>query len=122
MFELPFKIPPGKADAYVEDGQELSIGSIKVNVIFTPGHSPGHVSYNLPEQGVVIGGDLIIGGAVGRTDLPDADHNALLRSVAKLMKLPGTTTLLPGHGGPSTLEDEARTNEYVRSALKQFAD
>lgn len=117
LFELPFKIPPRKADAYVEDGQELAIGNLKVRVIFTPGHSPGHVMYHIPSEEVLVGGDLIIGGAVGRTDFPDSDHAALERSIQKVMKLPMTTRLLPGHGGVSSLADELSENPYVQAAM-----
>jgi glyoxylase-like metal-dependent hydrolase (beta-lactamase superfamily II) len=118
MFTLPFKIPPGTVDRFIAEGDTLAIGSLRVNVLFTPGHSPGHVSFHLPDEKVLIGGDLIIGGAVGRTDLPDSDESALIESVRRVMKLPGDTTLLPGHGGPSTLDDERRTNDYVRQFLR----
>lgn len=124
IFPLPFTIPPGKADGYVEDGQELSIGETKLKVIFTPGHSPGHVGYFFPGQlpggdkPVLIGGDLIIGGAVGRTDLPDSDPAALDESIRKVMTLPPETVLLGGHGEPTTLADEAARNPYVRRALR----
>ncbi len=118
FFSLPFEVPPGKADAYVEDGQELEIGSLKVKVIFTPGHSPGHVSYHFPDENLLIGGDLIIAGAVGRTDLPDSDHHALVASVKRVMELPDSTQLMPGHGAPSTLADERENNEYVGMFLK----
>jgi hydroxyacylglutathione hydrolase len=117
MFPLPFVIPPRKADAYVEDGQVLSLGSLRARVIFTPGHAPGHVMYHFEKEGVLIGGDLIIMGAVGRTDLPDSNHEALQASIRKVMKLPSETTLLSGHGEPSTLLQESETNPYVQEAL-----
>ena len=117
MFPLPFTIPPGTADGTLTDGQILKIGSLEPRVIHTPGHSPGHVSFYFERDAVLIGGDLIIGGSVGRTDLPDADLAALDRSVRTIMALPGETMLYGGHGGPSTLADEARTNDYVRQIL-----
>lgn len=117
IFPLPFTIPPGKADAYVEDNQTLHIGQLEVKVIFTPGHSPGHVSYYFPQEGVLVGGDLIIGGAVGRTDLPDSNHDQLEASVRRIMKLPMETKLLPGHGGVATLQHELDTNPYVNQAI-----
>lgn len=117
MFPLPFQIPPGKPHGFVEEGQTLSFGDLTCRVIFTPGHSPGHVMYHFDEQHLLIGGDLIIGGAVGRTDLPDSDPEALAQSVRRVMKLPGETQLLPGHGPPSTLADESRQNPYVRAIL-----
>ena len=120
IFPLPFTIPPGKADGFVEEGQELSIGEIGVKVLFTPGHSPGHVSYFFQngEKPVLIGGDLIIGGAVGRTDLPDSNPDDLDLSIRKVMTLPPETVLLGGHGEPTTLADEAAQNPYVRRALR----
>jgi glyoxylase-like metal-dependent hydrolase (beta-lactamase superfamily II) len=114
---LPFTIPPGEPDGFVADGQQLHVGGLSCQVIFTPGHSPGHVCYHFPDERLLVGGDLIIGGAVGRTDLPDSDPAALDASIARVMSLPGETQLLPGHGAPSRLEDEARSNPYVRAAL-----
>jgi hydroxyacylglutathione hydrolase len=118
-FVLPFVIPPARADAYIEDGQELKIGSITVRVIHTPGHAPGHVMFYLPEHDVLIGGDLIIMGSVGRTDLPDSDHEQLMESIRKIMKLPPETRLLPGHGHASTLQEERENNSFVAEALER---
>ena len=117
MFDLPFTIPSRKADGYVEDGQELKIGNLRVTVILTPGHSPGHVMYHFPEQKILIGGDLIIMGAVGRTDFPDSNESDLYASIRKVMALPRETQLLPGHGEPSRLSDEAQHNAFVMEAI-----
>ncbi|HEX8911477.1 MAG TPA: MBL fold metallo-hydrolase [Humisphaera sp.] len=118
FFALPFIIPPRSADAYVEDGQALRLGSMQVEVLFTPGHSPGHVCYHFPDQKVLVGGDLIIGGAVGRTDFPDCSEPDMVASVRRVMELPGDTRLLPGHGDPSTLAYELETNDYVREMVE----
>lgn len=118
-FQLPFIIPPGRADAHVEDGEALQLGSLTVKVIFTPGHSPGHVMYHLPQHKALVGGDLIIMGAVGRTDFPDSDSRALNASIRRVMQLPPDTTLLPGHGEASLLADELANNEYVRMAMEE---
>ena len=117
VFALPFTIPPRSADAYVEDGQMLELGELRAQVVHTPGHAPGHVMYYFPAEKVLIGGDLIIGGSVGRTDLPDSDHAELEKSIRKVMRLPGDTRLLPGHGEVSTLDDERRDNPFVQEAL-----
>jgi hydroxyacylglutathione hydrolase len=119
FFQLPFVIPPRRADGYVEDGQELSIGSLLVRVIHTPGHSPGHVMFHFPNHNILVGGDLIIMGAVGRTDLPDSNEADLYASIRKIMKLPPSTRLLPGHGTASTLADEAASNPYVIESLSR---
>jgi len=120
MFGLPFVIPPVDADAFVTDNQVLRLGSLEVRVIHTPGHAPGHVCYYLPAEKTLIGGDLIIGGSVGRTDLPDSDHAALEASIRRVMKLPGDTRLLGGHGPASTLDEERRNNPFVQASL--FSD
>jgi len=91
---------------------------MEVQVIHTPGHSPGHVMYYFPEQSLLVGGDLIIGGSVGRTDLPDANYATLQKSIRRIMQLAPQTQLLPGHGGPSTLADEMRDNPYVQEAME----
>jgi hydroxyacylglutathione hydrolase len=118
LFPLPFVIPPRKADGYVDEGQKLAIGEIEVDVIFTPGHSPGHVCYHLPAHQILVGGDLIIMGAVGRTDLPDSDPAALYESIRKVMRFEPETTLLPGHGEQSTLAEEIAGNPYVQEAMQ----
>jgi hydroxyacylglutathione hydrolase len=117
VFPLPFVIPPREPDELVEDDQRLAIGALEVEVIHTPGHAPGHVMYHFPKERLLIGGDLIICGAVGRTDLPDSDPDQLVRSIQKVMQLPPHTRLLPGHCSPTTLSEERETNPYVRQAL-----
>jgi glyoxylase-like metal-dependent hydrolase (beta-lactamase superfamily II) len=101
----------------VKHGDNFMIGNMPVEVIATPGHARGHVCYHLPEQKVLLGGDLILGHAIGRVDLPGGDLPTLLDSLRRVMQLPDDTVLLPGHGEPSTLADERRLNPYVRQAL-----
>jgi hydroxyacylglutathione hydrolase len=117
LFGLPLVITPLKADAYVRDNQQLRIGELTVHVLHTPGHAPGHVVYHLPAERVLVGGDLIIGGSIGRTDLPDSSYEDLASSVRRVMGLPGGTRLLGGHGEETTLADEARYNPFVREIL-----
>lgn len=117
-FALPIRIPPAKADGYVEDGQKLRLGRYEFEVIHTPGHAPGHVMFYCASEKVLIGGDLIIGGSVGRTDLPDSSYEDLVRSIQRVMKLPGDTKLMGGHGEISTLDEEREGNSYVRDALE----
>jgi hydroxyacylglutathione hydrolase len=117
MFGLPFVIPPLKADAYVEDNQRLQLGKLEVIVIHTPGHAPGHVAYHFPKDQVLVGGDLIIGGSVGRTDLPDSDHSQLEASIRRVMAFPDATRLLGGHGEATTIGRERKQNWFVREIL-----
>jgi hydroxyacylglutathione hydrolase len=118
MFQLPFTIPALQVDANVSDNQQLKIGSLEVAVIHTPGHAPGHVAYHFPSEKVLVGGDLIIGGSVGRTDLPDSKHGDLEASIRRVMRLPDETKLLGGHGPITTLGQERKNNPYVREILE----
>lgn len=118
LFSLPLIIPPLTIDTFVTDGQKLKIGSIEVEVIHTPGHSPGHVVYYFPKEKMLIGGDMIIGGSIGRTDLPDSDHRDMIASLLKIMRLPGETRLLGGHGAETTLKEESHSNYFLRDVLE----
>jgi hydroxyacylglutathione hydrolase len=118
LFGLPFSIPPVKADGHVTDNQKLEVGSVEATVIHTPGHSPGHVAYYFPREQVLVGGDLIIGGSVGRTDLPDSNHRQLEASIRRVMELPAATRLLGGHGRATTLGEERQSNPLVQEALE----
>jgi glyoxylase-like metal-dependent hydrolase (beta-lactamase superfamily II) len=119
IFPFPLHIPPRRADALLEDGQTLTLGRYAFNVIFTPGHSPGHVAFHCPSENVLLGGDLIICGAVGRTDLPESSEPDLFSSLRRIMQLPPQTRLLPGHCNPSTLSHELQTNPHVHEALNR---
>jgi hydroxyacylglutathione hydrolase len=117
QFQLPFEIAPAKEDQTIADGDVLSIGNLTCRVIFTPGHAPGHVCFYFEEQKILVGGDLIIGGAIGRTDFPTSDHSKMIESVRLIMKLPDDVVLLPGHGDSTTLGEERQTNPYVRDMI-----
>lgn len=119
MFPLPIRIPPREPDVLVEDGQLLTCGTLEFRVIHAPGHSPGSVGYYCAGEKVLVGGDLIIGGSIGRTDLPDSDHAVFEQSLRTVMKLPPETNLLPGHGDPSTLAEELRTNYYLAEIVNR---
>ncbi len=119
MFPLPFVIPPRHADQLIEDGESLTIGTLKARVLHTPGHSPGHVAFHFPDEGILVSGDLVMMGSVGRTDLPDSDPGQLMQSLVKVMQLPPETKLLSGHGEASTVADELQHNPYVRQALQR---
>lgn len=118
VFRLPFTIPPGEPTRVLKDGDKLRLGRYEAEVMHTPGHSPGHVCFHFRDLGVLVGGDLIIAGAIGRTDLPDASIRDMQRSLQRVMALPGETRLLPGHGEITTLGDEAEENEYVQMAMQ----
>lgn len=84
-----------------------------VAVIETPGHTPGGVCYHFPEERLLLAGDTLFAGSVGRTDLPGGDIGKLASSLKELMKLPDDTYVVPGHGPHTTIGAERRTNPYV---------
>ena len=105
-----------EADETLEGGEKLTLAGLDLEVFFVPGHSPGHVAYSIPSEGVVFSGDVLFQGSIGRTDLPGGDHERLLRSIGELMEaLPGETAVLPGHMAPTTLAAERATNPYLHS-------
>ena len=118
FFQLPFTIPPGQADGLIDDNDVLQIGGLSCRVLHTPGHAPGHVCFHFENENVLVGGDLIIGGAIGRYDLPDSNLDDLIASVQRVMRLPPQTVLLPGHGARGTLAEELANNSYVRQIVQ----
>ncbi len=102
------------ADETVEGGETLHLAGLELEVVFTPGHSPGHVTYAAPAEQVLFSGDVLFQGSVGRTDLPGGDWPTLARSIATLLeRFPDETTVLPGHMGVTTLGRERATNPFL---------
>lgn len=104
--------PPPPIDRYLEHGGTVSLGSTVFQVRHTPGHSPGSVCF--VGDGVVLGGDVLFEGSIGRTDLPGGSLERLLRSIREeLLSLPDQTVVHPGHGGPTTIGAERRSNPFL---------
>ena len=99
-----------------DDGDELTLGSIKIRVIATPGHTPGGVC--LLAGDLLFSGDTLFAGSCGRTDFQGGDQRAMMASLRKLGQLPGNPQVLPGHMESSTLDDERQYNPWMREALK----
>ncbi len=110
-----FKIDPGPEptiDLY--QGQVLRLGSIEIEVRFTPGHTPGHCIFYVPSAKVCFCGDLIFQNSVGRTDLPGSDWNSLVESIRlQIFTQPDDTRLLSGHGSETTVGQEKKFNPFV---------
>jgi hydroxyacylglutathione hydrolase len=95
-------------------GDHLTLAGLEIDVIFTPGHSPGHVSFSMPEHDALVSGDVLFQGSIGHTDLPGGHHQTLLDSIATLLNtLPDETRVLPGHMGTTTLGRERATNPFL---------
>lgn len=108
-------ISAGEADEWLEEGQELRMGEVVWKVLHVPGHSPGSVAFWCEGAGLVISGDALFAGSVGRTDFPTSDQDLLFSSIRKkLYTLPGETRVLPGHGPVTSVERERKTNPFVR--------
>jgi len=104
-----------EADHTVKGGERLELAGLEIDVIFTPGHSPGHVSYSVPAHEALFSGDVLFQGSVGRTDLPGGDWSTLAQSIAGLVDaLPEQTKVFPGHMGLTTLGAERATNPFLR--------
>ncbi len=102
------------ADETVEGGETLHLAGLDIEVVFTPGHSPGHVTYAVADEQVLFSGDVLFQGSVGRTDLPGGDWPTLARSIATLLeRYPDETTVCPGHMGITTLGRERQTNPFL---------
>jgi hydroxyacylglutathione hydrolase len=103
------------ADHTVAGGEKLQIAGFDIDVIFTPGHSPGHVTYALAEERALFSGDVLFQGSIGRTDLPGGDAPTLLRSIESLLDAyPDETVVHPGHMGLTTLGRERASNPFLR--------
>jgi len=102
------------AEHTVKGGEKLELAGFEIDVIFTPGHSPGHVTYSIPDEGAVFSGDVLFQGSVGRVDLPGGDWPTLLESLGTLVdSLPEDTRVHPGHMGLTTLGAERATNPFL---------
>lgn len=99
------------ADRLLEEGDVLKLGGLELKILHTPGHTPGSVSVVL--DGVVFTGDALFAGSIGRTDFEYGDQDSLIRSITqKLLTLKDDTVIYPGHGEPSTIGEEKKSNPF----------
>ena len=110
-FEVPASPEP---DLALAEGDIISFGTYTFQVLFTPGHTPGHVSFYEAKAGVVFDGDVLFAGGIGRTDLPGGDYETLMASINdKLMVLPDETVVCSGHGPVTTIGRERARNPWL---------
>ena len=110
-----------EADVLVKGGEQLELAGLTFDVVFTPGHSPGHVTYAVPDGDApaLFSGDVLFQGSIGRTDLPGADTETLLRSIAGLLDaFPDESVVYPGHMGLTTLGAERATNPFLQALAR----
>ncbi|WP_333865096.1 MBL fold metallo-hydrolase [Sphingobacterium sp.] len=102
-------------EAFLNDGDTISLDKDKLKVILAPGHSPAHICFYSAEQKFLIGGDVLFRNSIGRTDLPGGNHQQLLDSIkAKLYTLPDDTVVYPGHGPTTTIGFEKNSNPFIQ--------
>jgi len=109
--------PPGdvKIDEGIGDGRVLHIGGIAGNVMHTPGHTEGSICLHFPQQKMLIAGDTLFAGSIGRTDLPGGSMEKILRSLhTRVLALPDETQVTPGHGPQTTIGEERETNPFLQ--------
>lgn len=95
-----------KPDVFIEEGQVIQVGDLKIEVIHTPGHARGAVCFYLPEEHILFSGDTVFRGAIGMLSLPTSEPGKMRESLRKLAQLPPETRVIPGHGGETTIERE----------------
>ncbi|BAK74970.1 beta-lactamase domain protein [Pseudogulbenkiania sp. NH8B] len=115
-----FGFPPAEAvtpDRWLEEGDTVTLGEETLEVLHCPGHTPGHVVFYSPAAGLLIAGDVLFQGSIGRTDFPRGNHQQLIDAIrGKLFVLPDETVVVPGHGPYTTIGDEKRFNPFVADA------
>ena len=115
MYGIPYN-PSPEITEFLEDGDHLKFGNTVLEVLYTPGHSPASISFYSEKDGVVIAGDVLFQGSIGRTDLPGGDFDTLAKSIReKFYVLPDEVSVFPGHGPKTTIGVEKRTNPFVTS-------
>jgi hydroxyacylglutathione hydrolase len=115
VYGLPFEQPPAPQHE-LADGDVLTVGSLSFDVLHVPGHAPGHVAF--VRQGVMLGGDLLFAGSIGRTDLPFADAEQMTESLERVAGLPENTVVYPGHGPATSIGQERATNPFLTGVAR----
>lgn len=117
MMGLRFgKVPA--VDRHIEDEEVIEVGSLRLRSLYTPGHAPGHLAFYLEREGLVISGDALFAGSVGRVDLPGGSMEVLMRSIEeRLMTLPDETTVYSGHGPATTIGEERQRNPFLGGGM-----
>lgn len=113
MMGLPIKIEDFQVTNILAHKEELTLGKFEISLAHVPGHSPDSVAFLIPEAGIAIVGDTLFNGGVGRTDLPEGNHELLIKGIReKLLTLPEATKIYPGHG-PSTTPASEMDNPFL---------
>jgi hydroxyacylglutathione hydrolase len=113
MYDLAFDNYEGDF-IYLNEGDTIKLGDDELQILLTPGHSPGSLSFYSPKNNFVIGGDVLFKNSIGRSDLPGGNHEQLIKSIKeKLLVLPNETIVYSGHGPATTIGEEKKNNPYL---------
>lgn len=106
-----------EVDQYFDEGDTISFGNSSLEIVFVPGHAPGHVAFYNKNEKIIIGGDVLFDGSIGRTDLPGGDFDTLIKSIhEKIFPLGDEMVVYPGHGATTTVGKEKQTNPFCALA------
>lgn len=115
---MGMEVSPPPPDGFVQDGDVVEVEGVRLQVIHTPGHTPGSISLYTP--GMLFSGDTLFRGSIGRTDLPGGDYQQIMQSITeRLLQLPEETVVLPGHMQETTIRAERQTNPFVLMELQR---
>lgn len=119
MYGVQCESPPEPKE-FLKEGDTIALGNARMEVLFTPGHAPGHIALYCREQGFAIVGDVLFMNSIGRTDLPGGDTDTLLKSIQeRLLPLPDDTVIHSGHGPETTIGKERRSNPFLRGLVRK---
>lgn len=109
---MPAPPPP---DEYLHPGMKIKVGDLSIDVLYTPGHAPGHVSFHLPEFQILFDGDVLFKGGIGRTDFEGGDYDTLMSTIeSQFLTLPDDTRVFSGHGPATTIGEERSNNPFLQ--------
>ena len=117
MMGLRFGKAPA-VDHHIEDEASIEVGDLQLRSLYTPGHAPGHIAFYIESEGLLLSGDALFAGSVGRVDLPGGSMEVLMHSIEeRLLTLPDETSVYPGHGPKTTIGTERRHNPFLQGGL-----
>lgn len=120
IFPPPIQIEGTAADQYLDEGDMISVGNLQFKILHVPGHTPGHVALFEQTTNSLFAGDVLFQGSIGRTDFPGGDYETLMNSIQnKILTLPSTTRVYPGHGPNTTIETECKYNPFIIEYLQR---
>ncbi len=108
-----FQYQEAEPDIYLKEGEPVTFGNQSLDILFVPGHAPGHIAFYHAASKTLIGGDVLFYNSIGRTDLPGGNYDTLINSIQqKFFTLPDEVTVYPGHGPETTIGYEKKTNPF----------